>query len=115
MIKVEIKTNAEKMSLRLKVKGHSAQAERGQDIVCASASILTYTVAQVLKDMGEKNKLTTEPVIILKDGNATVSCICKTEEDYYEALSTFNVAYVGYILLSHNFPQFVEVSLVGKA
>ena len=115
MISVSIKSNNEKRYLRLRVKGHSNQSERGKDIICASASILAYTVAQTIKDMGKDKKLEIEPVIILKDGLATVTCVCKTDEAYAEAFAAYNYAYTGYILLSHNYPDYVEITTVGKA
>ena len=109
MIYVNIKKRRGIRWLRLRVTGHAGQAEIGQDIVCASASILTYTVAQIVKDMGERGRLKKEPVISLEDGCATISCVCKDNESYYEALSAYNVALVGYSLLAHNYPQYVEI------
>ena len=109
MITVNIKSKKGRRWLRLKVIGHAGQAEAGQDIVCASTSILTYTVAQIVKDMGVTGRLKNEPVIDLKDGCATITCVCKDNESYYEALSAYNVANVGYSLLAHNYPQYVEL------
>lgn len=114
MISVSLKICDKKRYLRLKVKGHAKQADIGQDIVCASASILTYTVAQIVTDMKKKELLETEPTVILDSGNATVTCICKTESAYAEAFSAFYVAMVGYQLLAHNYPQFVELNIVGE-
>jgi uncharacterized protein YsxB (DUF464 family) len=115
MINVSLKVNAEKRYLRLRVRGHAGQSVQGQDIVCASASILAYTVAQLIKDMGKNNKLEIEPVIILKDGLATITCVCKTDEDFYEAFNIYDFANTGYVLLAHNYPQYVELNTVGKA
>ena len=114
MIKVRIHKNDARLWLRLKVVGHAGQAEIGQDIVCASASILTYTVAQIIKDMGEEGKLENK-LIKLNEGYATITCVCKDYESYYEALSALNVAQVGYSLLAHNYPQYVEIQTVIKA
>lgn len=109
MITVSIKSKKGRRWLRLRVIGHAGQAEAGQDIVCASASILSYTVAQIVKDMGVRERLKNKPVIELKDGCATITCACKDEESYYEALSAYNVAQVGYALLAHNYPQYVRL------
>ncbi len=114
MITVHIKKNDAKRYLRLKVSGHAGQADIGKDIVCSSASILAYTVAQIVKDMESEGKLANEPVIILKDANATITCVCKNDEAYSEAFSAYNVANVGYSLLAHNYPQYVELQTVGK-
>ena len=115
MINVSIVANNKKRYLRLRVKGHSNHSEKGKDIICSSASILAYAVAQIIQDMGKEDKLEIEPVIILKDGLATVTCVCKTDEAFSEAFSAYNFAYTGYILLSHNFPDYVELNTVGKA
>ncbi len=114
MISVSLIVNDKNRSLRLKVKGHAGQAIFGQDIVCASASILTYTVAQIVTDMAGKGLLETEPTIILDSGDATVECISKDDTAYSEALNGYYVAMVGYQLLAHNYPQFVELKIVGE-
>ena len=111
MITVSIRNNAERRFLRLKVKGHSGQAEIGQDIVCASASILAYTVAQIVKDMEAQDSkaFVYKPIIKLESGDATVTCKCKTDIAYFEVINALNVAQVGYSLLAHNYPQYVEL------
>lgn len=114
MIKVSLIVCDKNRSLRLKVEGHAGQAEIGQDIVCASASILTYTVAQIVTDMARKGLLDREPTIVLDSGDATVECICKDETAYGEALNGYYVAMVGYQLLAHNYPQFVGLKIVGE-
>lgn len=111
MIKVSIRNNGNTRYVRLKVKGHSGQADIGQDIVCASASILTYTVAQIVKDMEAQDSFTMKPVIKLDSGDATITCKCKTDIAYFEVLNALNVAQVGYALLAHNYPQYVEIKL----
>lgn len=114
MISVSLIVNDKERSLRLKVKGHAGQAVIGQDIVCASASILTYTVAQIVTDMESKAQLDGKPTIELNSGDATVSCICKDDNGYADALNSYYVAMVGYQLLAHNYPQFVELKIVGE-
>lgn len=115
MISVKFEKNESTKTLRLKVKGHAGQAEAGKDIVCASASILAYTVAQIVTFMEEQGKLTKKPVIKIKDGDALITCQVKTDEDYAEALHAYFVARVGYTLLAHNYPQYVELNEFGEA
>ena len=109
MITVSIRNNCKKRYLRLRVKGHAGQADIGQDIVCASASILTYTLAQIVKDMEAQDSFTMKPIIKLESGEATITCNCKTDIAYFEVLNALNVAQVGYSLLAHNYPQYVEI------
>lgn len=108
MIQVRFEKSEDGKSLILTVKGHSGQATLGQDIVCASASILAYTVAQTVIIMRDQGKLKKKPTIRLDSGDAVITC--KPNRAYFnEALHTFYVAEVGYILLNHKYPEFVNV------
>ena len=109
MIKVEFEYRTDSRECCLLVRGHAGQADVGQDIVCASASILAYTVAQVVKAMDSHKDLTEPPVIELESGNATIICQAKDDYLYAEVLHTFFVIQTGYALLAHNYPQYVEL------
>lgn len=98
--------------LTLKVEGHAGQAEIGHDIVCAATSILTYTVAQIVKYEADKGGFKDSPIISLKEGDSIVSCE-PSDEKYAEILHSYYVARVGYMLLAHNFPQYVELKTFG--
>ena len=114
MVKAEFFTNKEAGSITMKLTGHAGQAEKGQDIVCAAASILAYTVAQALQFMYEQGQLQKKPHIKLTEGD-TVIVAKPREKAYAEALHTFFVAQVGYHLLSHNYPQYVTLSSFGDS
>jgi uncharacterized protein YsxB (DUF464 family) len=114
MITVNLSQDDEKKTLSLRLEGHAGQAEVGQDIVCASATILAYTVAQIVKMMEGNKELTRKPTIKLKKGNIEITCRCKTDEGYAEALHTYFVAQIGYSLLAHNYPQYVALNSFGK-
>jgi uncharacterized protein YsxB (DUF464 family) len=114
MIKVKLSQNDEKKTLSLRLKGHAGQAQVGQDIVCASATMLAYTVAQMVKYMEADDKVTRASTIRLKKGNIEITCHCKTDEGYAEALHTYFVAQVGYSLLAHNYPQYVSLNSLGE-
>ena len=107
MIKISITENKEAKAFTLKVEGHAGQAEAGKDIICASASMLSFTVAQYAKFMFDRHQLKKKPTIHLEDGNAEVTIKPKTEF-YAEAMHTYFVAQVGFSLLAHNYPQYVE-------
>ena len=114
MIEVRIDKCDDKRELSLRVKGHAGQAEPGKDIVCASASILAYTAAQVVKAMHAHGDLEKEPKIRLKEGDALIACKPKTDKLYAEALHTYFVIQVGYSLLSYNYPEYVNLTMFGK-
>lgn len=114
MIKVQFITDKPGGSIILKLKGHAGYAEEGKDIVCAGATILAYTVAQTAKFMYEEKALRKKPTIRLDPGDAEV--VMKPKKEYYaEALHTYFVAQVGYSLLAHNYPQYVEVKSFGES
>ena len=114
MITATFSSNDETRELCLTVKGHAGQASLGQDIVCASASILAYTVAQIIRTMEHHGDLEGKALIEMGNGDATISCRCKDDAIYAEASHTYFVARVGYSLLVHNYPQFVELKTDGE-
>lgn len=114
MVKAEFFTNKDSGTITLKLTGHAGQAKKGQDIVCAAASILAYTVAQTLQFMYEEGGLQKKPHLKLEEGDTIIVAKPKAES-YAEALHTFFVAQVGYHLLSKNYSQYVELSSFGEA
>ncbi len=112
MIKVKFMMDEEHRVILMTLKGHAGQAEHGKDIVCASASILAYTVAQIVKAMDHHGDLLGSPTILLDEGDAMISCQCRDPEDFGELVHTFFVASVGYSLLAHNYPEYVSLESV---
>ena len=93
-------------TLALKVEGHAGQAEKGQDIICASVSMLTYTVAQYAKWMYERHQLKRMPLIELEEGNSQV--IIKPKREFMaKGLHAFFVGSMGFDLLARNYPEYV--------
>ena len=103
---IEVQFKRKPKSLELKVKGHSGSAEVGRDIVCASASTLAYTLAQVCLD--DKDKQLKKPKIRLNEGDAEIVCFPKAE-CFEEMLYYYRYTQGGYALLEYNFPQYVRV------
>lgn len=109
MVKIHFWKDPEKNSIHMKVKGHSGTAPKGQDLVCASATMLVYTVAQALTFMHEQGYLVEKPQMKIREGKASVSVIPK--EDYYaEVLHTFWVAQCGAHVLAMNYPEAVSLN-----
>ena len=114
MIKATFKRDDDSKAIIMTVKGHAGQDKTGHDLVCASASILAYTVAQTIKYIESQGGLRKRPRIELKDGDALI--VCKPTDNYFaETLHTFFVAEVGFSLLTKNYPQFVELNMFGEA
>ena len=114
MVKATFKKDKDSNAIIMTVKGHAGQDTTGHDLVCASASILAYTVAQTIKYIESQGGLRKKPRIDIKDGDARI--VCKPTDDYFaETLHTFFVAEVGFSLLASNYPQYVELDMFGEA
>lgn len=109
---VKVTFEDEKKKLTFTIKGHAGQAEAGKDIVCSSCSILAYTIAQVVNNYASVGKLKEEPVVKLESGEGIVSCKPKRKV-YAQLRYAYEVAMVGYILLAHNYPQYVGLKMFG--
>lgn len=114
MIHAAFYTDKESGSITLRLSGHAGQAKKGEDTVCAAASMLAYTVAQSLQFMHEEGKLKNRPKLKLAPGDSVIEAMPK-EDAYAEALHIFFVAQVGFHLLSHNYPQYVALSSFGES
>lgn len=106
MIKVTLTSEGNKLSLRL--IGHAGYAETGKDIICASASILTYTVAQLILEMNANGRLLKYPTVKLCEGDALVEAECKDQEALDEAMRIMHFAEAGYSLLQNSYPEYVK-------
>ena len=113
MIIAKFEIDESKKQASVHINGHARQADVGKDIVCASASILAYTLAQNVIGLDNRGLLKYDPTIKLKEGNAIIRCRAKTDESYAEILHLFVVIQTGYQLLAHNYPQFVAIEMFG--
>jgi uncharacterized protein YsxB (DUF464 family) len=106
MIKVTFTESHEKLSLR--IEGHAGYAEHGKDIVCASATILAYTVAQYVEYEDNQGNLNAPAEIRLESGDTVVSCEPK-EEILKWLWDAYQFAKMGFLILAHNYPQYVSL------
>lgn len=114
MIKVKFEQQKDIDTIIMKVEGHAGLNKEGHDVICSAASILAYTVAQYLQYVQNRGGLQKKPRIKLNDGDALI--VAKPTKEYEaEVLNAFFVAEVGYSLLAHNYPQYVELSMFGEA
>jgi uncharacterized protein YsxB (DUF464 family) len=114
MVVAKFSMDEKKQSVTLKVKGHAGAAPKGHDTVCASSSILAYTVAQNVKMAEARGMLKYSPTVKLRDGDSIISCRAKDDDSYTELLHTYLVIQTGYQLLAHNYPQFIAVEMFGE-
>ena len=92
----------------LDVEGHAGYSEEGEDILCASLSMLTYTFAQIVQNY--EREMIDKSTIILEKGNAHIFCYPKMDirKEIKAALDTVTV---GFKLLEFNFPDYVSLQI----
>ena len=115
MVVAKFTMDERKRQVSLHVKGHAMHALKGNDLICASASILAYTVAQNVQMAQERGMLKYTPTIKLRDGNSIITCRANDDDSYVELLHIYCVVQAGYQLLAHNYPQNVAVETFGEA
>ena len=96
---------------RLTIEGHAQSGEPGHDLVCASASILAYTLAASVNDL-VANGQAGDPIMELYGGNATVSC---KPAHRLKAVVTmiFDSICTGYALLAATHPENISFEVRG--
>lgn len=98
---------------RVTVDGHAESGEAGHDLVCASASILAYTLAgNVVNLSAGGDRTVRNPHIELSEGHAEISC---TPVNRYRHTVTlmFDSVCVGFDLLGQKYPDFIKYEVRG--
>ena len=94
---------------RLTVTGHAGAAELGHDLVCASASMLAYTLAANVANMADNGQVR-QPVIRNNEGDTEISC-----NPRHNLKSTVTMVFdsvcVGFELLAHDYPEYVSYEI----
>lgn len=106
MITVTAKDKAHTLSLL--VAGHAGFAPAGRDIVCAAASILVYTAAELVRDMERRGQLSRPPVIRLKPGEAEIR-FTPRDDCRQRAETGLQTALLGFSLLARKYPRYLRV------
>lgn len=97
---------------RVTVEGHARSDEAGHDLVCASASILVYSLAAFVENMKAAGQ-TRYPTIELNEGNALVAC--NAANKYKNAVMiAFDAICGGFELLAKNYPENISYEIRGK-
>lgn len=94
---------------RLTVEGHAKSGEPGRDLVCASASMLAYTLAANVANMADNGQVRA-PVMNMSSGSAEVSC---NPISRYKATVTlaFDAVCTGFELLARNYPENISYEI----
>ena len=94
---------------RLSVSGHAKSGEKGHDLVCASVSILCYTLAALVKNM-ENAAQARYPTVKLSEGDALIDC--KVPNKYKSTVTfAFDSICAGFDMLAQNYPDNISYEI----
>ena len=94
---------------RLTLEGHARSGEPGHDLVCASASMLAYTLAANVANMADHGQVRAH-VTELNPGSAEVSC--NPASRYKQTVTlVFDTVCVGFELLAHSYPENISYEI----
>lgn len=97
---------------RVSVEGHAQSGEIGHDLVCASASTLTYALAAFVNNMKAAGQ-TRYPTIELNEGNALIAC--NTSNKYKNSVMiAFDAICGGFELLAQSYPENISYEIRGS-
>ena len=94
---------------RLTMTGHAGAADPGHDLVCASASMLAYTLAINVANMADHGQCR-QPITKLNDGDAEISCNPKCNLKNTVTL-VFDTICAGFELLAHEYPENISYEI----
>lgn len=96
---------------RVSVTGHAESGEAGHDLVCASASILCYTLASFVNNM-KIAKQVYNPTTELKEGDALISC--EPPNKYKNSVTlVFDSICGGFDILAKSNPDYISFEMHG--
>lgn len=96
MTNIEIRKN--KTGFTVKAEGHAGYDEYGKDIVCASISMLCYTLSECIHD----------GAVMEKSGEFYLTCQGADEEDWQR----LRVITEGFRLLANNYSKNVNLNII---
>lgn len=111
MVKVAFSTTED--GIKMTAKGHANYGEYGADIVCASVSILAFTLAEAAKQLHSSGYLSHPPYIEVSDGRIKVECSLSPEHSERVQI-VYDTIKSGYQLLAYNYPENVTLDESGN-
>ena len=102
-----IRVQYDARKLRLSVSGHAGAAPKGQDLVCAAATTLVYTAAQMLR-AAEEEGLAEDVRFWTDDGKADLMAKAKPGTER-ELGGRMEAICIGFRMLEKNYPKFLQV------
>lgn len=94
---------------RVTITGHANSAEPGHDLVCASASILAYTLAANVANMADAGQVR-QPIIKMGEGDTEISCNPRHNLKSTITL-VFDTICTGFAMLAHDHPEYITYEI----
>lgn len=110
MINIEYLSEPTENHIRLIVKGHAGQAEKGEDLVCSAVSILTYTIAENVRNLCKRHI----GYISLEEGDSEVDIFFNSEGEFKEIGGKIEAIATGFEILAESYPKYVAFNVTGK-
>ena len=111
---VQVRFYINKGQLCLKVEGHANAGPKGEDVVCAGASVLAATLADTVTLMRAHGELEKDPYIKMDTGHAVIKAR-PTENGKGKLLLAFGMIATGMSAIARNYPRFITLQLFEKA
>ena len=108
MIHATFTQDAQKGSVTMEMQGHALTAPKGQDLICAAATMLVYTLGQAVQFLYEQGRLLYEPQMRMVGGYAKIT-VYPRKCAMAETLMAFWVAQAGAYVLERNYPRAVDL------
>ena len=89
---------------RMEVQGHARAAPKGKDLVCAAVSALVQTLAEWMKDQGERRTLETD--VRMEDGRAVIAASAGIWQ-MERMLDCFEIICFGLENLARQYPEHI--------
>lgn len=90
--------------MKVTVEGHSGAAEKGKDLICAMASMLTYNLAYALASFGTDKEIVKDVRSSLEEGFGVIECTPVRRREF-EALLMMDTICAGFELMAMNYPD----------
>jgi len=107
---IEVRYKKDKGSYEIHLKGH-ADYNPGNDIVCAAASNLIYTLAAAVANIHD-TLITTE--VMIGKGDTKVKTTIKCEDIRSKVATMYETILIGYWQLEANYKANVRVTIEGE-
>lgn len=91
----------------LTVKGHAGAAPRGQDLVCAAASVLAFTALAVV----DENKERFLPAVVTDADSADFRIMCNPVDGQLgRCRDVLDTVFTGFEILAGEYPDYVRTN-----